>query len=45
MYGGFDLGGRLGFQRSLFGTPVVEHRIPPGTLHRERPPAMGHAGQ
>ncbi|MFE9369978.1 hypothetical protein ACFYM2_09420 [Streptomyces sp. NPDC006711] len=42
VYGGFDLSGRLEFQLALFGTPVIEHRIPLGTLHREWPLAQGH---
>lgn len=43
VYGGFDLSGRLHFQLSLFGTPVIERRIPLGALHREWPLASGHA--
>ncbi|MFG2720239.1 hypothetical protein ACGFW5_18385 [Streptomyces sp. NPDC048416] len=45
VYGGFDLNGRLDFQLSLFGTPVIEHRIPLGALHREWSLAKGHAGR
>ncbi|MFF4183690.1 hypothetical protein ACFYZ9_10920 [Streptomyces sp. NPDC001691] len=44
-YGGFDLNGRLDFHLSLFGTPVIEHRIPLGSLHREWPLANGHVGR
>ncbi|MFG3280629.1 hypothetical protein [Streptomyces sp. NPDC048111] len=43
VYGGFDLSGRLDFHLSLFGTPVIEHRIPLGALHREWVLARGHA--
>ncbi|WP_406503116.1 hypothetical protein [Streptomyces sp. NBC_00212] len=43
LYGGFDLSGQLHFQLSLFGTPVIEHRIPLGTLNREWSLASGHA--
>lgn len=43
VYGGFDLSGQLHFQLSLFGTPVIERRIPLGALHREWPLASGHA--
>ncbi|MEU9193054.1 hypothetical protein [Streptomyces hundungensis] len=42
VYGGFDLSGRLDFHLSVFGTPVIEHRIPLGTLHREWDLAKGH---
>ncbi|MFE3682413.1 hypothetical protein ACFXPM_04125 [Streptomyces sp. NPDC059095] len=41
VFGGFDLSGRLEFHLSLFGTPVIEHRIPLGTLHREWALAKG----
>ncbi|WP_329461393.1 hypothetical protein [Streptomyces sp. NBC_01431] len=43
LYGGFDLSGQLHFQLSLFGTPVIEHRIPLGTLNREWSLAGGHS--
>ncbi|MFI1170807.1 hypothetical protein [Streptomyces melanogenes] len=43
VYGGFDLSGQLHFQLSLFGTPVIERRIPLGALHKEWPLASGHA--
>ncbi|OAR23660.1 hypothetical protein A8W25_14120 [Streptomyces sp. ERV7] len=43
VYGGFDLSGQLHFQLSLFGTPIIERRIPLGALHREWPLASGHA--
>ncbi|MFD9483982.1 hypothetical protein [Streptomyces sp. NPDC059991] len=43
VYGGLDLSGQLHFQLSLFGTPVIERRIPLGALHREWPLASGHA--
>ncbi|MGR4880146.1 hypothetical protein ACIPUC_12010 [Streptomyces sp. LARHCF249] len=45
LYGGFDLSGQLHFELSLFGTPVIQHRIPLGTLNREWPLASGRAGQ
>lgn len=45
LYGGFDLGGHLHFQLSLFGTPLFERRIPLGTLNREWALASGHAGR
>ncbi|MFF4229472.1 hypothetical protein [Streptomyces sp. NPDC001820] len=35
IYGGLDLTGWLQLQLSIFGTPVFEHRIPLGALHRE----------
>jgi hypothetical protein len=35
IYGGVDLTGWLQLQLSIFGTPVFEHRIPLGALHRE----------
>ena len=35
VYGGVDLTGTLRIQLSIFGTPVLEHSIPLGTLHRE----------
>ncbi|MFD8985509.1 hypothetical protein, partial [Streptomyces sp. NPDC059564] len=44
LHGGFDLNGQLQLGLSLFGTPVVERRIPQGSLHREWPLAGGHAG-
>ncbi|MFD9793151.1 hypothetical protein ACFWXK_19595 [Streptomyces sp. NPDC059070] len=43
VYGGFDLSGQLHFQLALFGTPMIERRIPLGALHREWPLAKGHA--
>ncbi|MGW8331680.1 hypothetical protein ACWGLE_27725 [Streptomyces sp. NPDC055897] len=43
VHGGFDLDGRLDFHLSLFGTPVIEHRIPLGALHREWALAKGQA--
>ncbi|MEV6042477.1 hypothetical protein [Streptomyces xanthochromogenes] len=43
VYGGFDLAGRLDFHLSLFGTPVIEHRIPLGALHREWALAKGQS--
>ncbi|MFG2146147.1 hypothetical protein ACGFRG_18355 [Streptomyces sp. NPDC048696] len=45
LYGGFDLSGQLHFQLSLFGTPVIERRIPLGALNREWPLASGHAAR
>ncbi|MFE1790256.1 hypothetical protein ACFW7J_17995, partial [Streptomyces sp. NPDC059525] len=45
LYGGFDLNGQLHLQLSLFGTPVLERRIPLGTLHREWPLVSGGAGR
>jgi len=44
VHGGFDLSGHLQFQLSVFGTPVFEHRIPLGRLHREWPLAGGGVG-
>lgn len=44
LYGGIDLNGQLHLQLSLFGTPLLERRIPLGTLHREWPLASGGAG-
>ncbi|WP_405982574.1 hypothetical protein [Streptomyces sp. NBC_00158] len=44
LYGGFDLSGQLQLQLSVFGTPVVERRVPLGALHREWPLASGRAG-
>ncbi|NUL03994.1 hypothetical protein HRW07_12240 [Streptomyces lunaelactis] len=41
VYGGVDLTGWLQLQLSIFGTPVFEHRIPLGALHREWPLAEG----
>ncbi|MFD9337399.1 hypothetical protein ACFWBF_23785 [Streptomyces sp. NPDC060028] len=41
LHGGFDLSGQLHFALSLFGTPVIERRIPLGTLNREWPLASG----
>lgn len=35
LYGGLDLSGTLVLQLSAFGTPVLQHPIPLGTLHRE----------
>ncbi|MFE3610202.1 hypothetical protein ACFXPH_31190 [Streptomyces goshikiensis] len=43
VYGGFDLSGQLHLQLSLFGTPILERRIPLGALHREWPLASGKA--
>ncbi|MEV7543108.1 hypothetical protein [Streptomyces sp. NPDC089915] len=45
LYGGIDLNGQLHLQLSLFGTPVLERRIPLGSLHREWPLASGGAGR
>lgn len=45
LYGGFDLSGQLHFRLSLFGTPIIEHRIPLGTLNREWRLASGHSGR
>ncbi|MEU3312629.1 hypothetical protein ABZ716_14555 [Streptomyces sp. NPDC006687] len=44
LYGGFDLSGQLHLQLSLFGTPVLERRIPLGSLHREWALASGGSG-
>ncbi|MFD9219144.1 hypothetical protein ACFWDI_03710 [Streptomyces sp. NPDC060064] len=41
IYGGVDLTGWLQLQLSIFGTPVFQHRIPLGSLHREWPLAHG----
>ncbi|TQK50399.1 hypothetical protein FBY35_0728 [Streptomyces sp. SLBN-118] len=41
IYGGVDLAGWLQLQLSIFGTPIFEHRIPLGALHREWPLAQG----
>jgi hypothetical protein len=41
LYGGVDLTGWLQLQLSIFGTPVLQHRIPLGALHREWPLAHG----
>ncbi|MCX4825716.1 hypothetical protein OG883_38930 [Streptomyces sp. NBC_01142] len=35
VYGGVDLTGWLQLQLSIFGTPIFQHRIPLGALHRE----------
>ncbi|MFF1471297.1 hypothetical protein [Streptomyces mirabilis] len=35
LYGGLDLNGTLQIQLAIFGTPVIQHAIPLGTLHRE----------
>ncbi|MBT2507684.1 hypothetical protein J7I98_17690 [Streptomyces sp. ISL-98] len=35
LYGGVDLTGWLQLQLSIFGTPILQHRIPLGALHRE----------
>ncbi|GAA3069280.1 hypothetical protein GCM10020254_11300 [Streptomyces goshikiensis] len=43
VYGGFDLSGQLHLQLSLFGTPILERRVPLGALHREWPLANGKA--
>ncbi|MCX4545505.1 hypothetical protein [Streptomyces sp. NBC_01565] len=43
LYGGFDLSGQLHFKLALFGTPVLERRIPLGALNREWPLASGKA--
>ncbi|MEU9303430.1 hypothetical protein [Streptomyces sp. NPDC048269] len=45
LYGGFDLSGQLHLQLSLFGTPIIEHRIPLGTLNREWALASGHTAR
>lgn len=44
LFGGVDLSGWLQLQLSIFGTPVFEHRIPLGSLHREWTLAQGEAG-
>ncbi|MHA5048923.1 hypothetical protein [Streptomyces sp. SD15] len=43
VYGGIDLSGTLQIQLSIFGTPVFQHSIPLGTLHREWKLADGKA--
>ncbi|MFE2693947.1 hypothetical protein [Streptomyces mirabilis] len=35
LYGGLDLSGTLQIQLAIFGTPVIQHAIPLGALHRE----------
>ena len=35
LYGGVDLTGWLQLQLSIFGTPVIQHRIPLGSFNRE----------
>ncbi|MFJ1602775.1 hypothetical protein ACIOHS_05345 [Streptomyces sp. NPDC088253] len=35
LYGGLDLSGTLQIQLAVFGTPVIQHAIPLGALHRE----------
>ncbi|MFI8500719.1 hypothetical protein ACIGFK_19835 [Streptomyces sp. NPDC085524] len=45
VYGGFDLSGQLHLQLSLFGTPVLERRIPLGALNREWPLANGRVAR
>ncbi|MEU6892434.1 hypothetical protein ABZ934_11690 [Streptomyces sp. NPDC046557] len=45
LYGGFDLSGQLHLQLSLFGTPLLERRIPLGALNREWPLAGGKPGR
>ncbi|MEU8588754.1 hypothetical protein AB0C59_17405 [Streptomyces sp. NPDC048664] len=35
VYGGVDLSGVLELHLSIFGTPVLRHTVPLGTLHRE----------
>ncbi|MEV6397045.1 hypothetical protein AB0M39_20030 [Streptomyces sp. NPDC051907] len=42
--GGVDLTGWLQLQLSVFGTPIFEHRIPLGALHREWTLAQGEGG-
>ncbi|MET9325031.1 hypothetical protein ABZX75_33570 [Streptomyces sp. NPDC003038] len=44
LYSGFELNGYLQLQLSIFGTPLMEHRIPLGGLNREWPLASGGAG-
>ncbi|MFE0035979.1 hypothetical protein [Streptomyces sp. NPDC059018] len=41
LHGGFGLSGHLQLQLAVFGTPVLQHRIPLGSLHREWPLASG----
>jgi hypothetical protein len=43
VYGGVDLTGTLRIQLSIFGTPVFQHAIPLGVLHREWKLADGTA--
>ncbi|MEU9211138.1 hypothetical protein AB0D27_25150 [Streptomyces sp. NPDC048415] len=43
VYGGVDLTGTLRVQLSVFGTPVLQHSVPLGTLHREWKLADGKA--
>lgn len=45
LYGGFDLSGQLHLQLSLFGTPVLERRIPLGALNREWPLTGGKSAR
>jgi hypothetical protein len=41
LYGGFDLSGSLRLQLCIFGTPIFQHRIPLGALHKEWKLAQG----
>lgn len=41
LHGGFGLSGHLQLQLAVFGTPILQHRIPLGSLHREWPLASG----
>ena len=43
LYGGIDLSGALQLQLTIFGTPIFQHRIPLGELHKEWPLAKGEA--
>ncbi|WP_330288810.1 hypothetical protein [Streptomyces sp. NBC_00576] len=43
LYGGIDLSGALQIQLTIFGTPIFQHRIPLGELHKEWPLAKGEA--
>ncbi|GAA3866309.1 hypothetical protein GCM10023084_19460 [Streptomyces lacrimifluminis] len=43
LYGGLDLSGALQIQLTIFGTPIFQHRIPLGELHKEWPLAKGEA--
>ncbi|MDQ0934741.1 hypothetical protein [Streptomyces turgidiscabies] len=43
LYGGVDLSGALQIQLTIFGTPIFQHRIPLGELHKEWPLAKGEA--
>lgn len=43
LYGGVDLSGALQIQLTIFGTPIFQHRIPLGELHKEWPLAKGKA--